>query len=398
MIEDALLPAAAHLTGPSAPQVIGAAIAASGGRLVACRPSQVQYRPHSDLVVRYRCEVRRDGATVHDTVLAGTTAAGRHPGTVPVEAVALDGTTLSVGVWRWPFDPILPDLVTMAAPDLAGEQLASLVGARPHLEVVAYRPTERAVIRVDGPHRRLYVKIVPPAATEALAMRHERLAAAGVPVPRVLATGSGWIAMSALDGTTLRDRLKGGDHRLPSPDRYLALLDVLATVELPVGTPLRSRIEDAPHHAAMLGTVLPGARQRLTEIVDRLAAEPLARRLDGTVHGDLHEAQLVVDDRSVIGLLDVDDAGPGDPLDDIAALLGHLRFRAVSSGDQRIDTYADRLRAAVPTRYDRAVVDRHVAAVLVGLATGPFRIQQADWATTTHRVLDLVDDHLDATA
>ena len=398
MIEDPLLPAAVHLTGDDAADVLRPALAAAGGELLACRVSHVQYRPESDLVVRYRCEVRRRGScdSTTETLLAATTIAGPFAGTVPIEATTVDGTTLAAGVWRWPFDPILPDLATMVTPHLAAGELRHLVGAAPELEVVAYRPTERAVVRVRGDGREVYVKVVPPAVVGALIGRHAALSGAGLPVPRVLAAGDGWIAMEALTGTTLRDRLKHGSARLPSPDGYRELLDALAGIDLPDAMPVRSRVDDAPHHAAMLRTVLPDARGRLDGIVERLSAGPTAPRQVGTVHGDLHEAQLVVDDRSVVGLLDIDDVGPGDPLDDVGTLVAHLRFRAATSGDRRIDAYADAVRSAVAADRDRADIDRHVAAVLVGLATGPFRIQQPEWEATTRRVLDLIDQHLSA--
>lgn len=395
-IEDPLLPAAAHLTGPGASDVLRPVVAAAGGELLSCRTSHVQYRPLSDLVVRYRCAIRRGGIDVTDTLLAATTIAGPHAGTLPVEAEAPDGRALSVGVWRWPFDPVLVDLSTMVTPHLANAHLRELVGGDAVLEVVAYRPTERAVVRARGADREVYVKIVPPAVTAALTHRHVTLADAGLPVPRILATGSGWIAMEALGGTTLRDRLKNGSDRLPSPDRYQELLAVLGDVDLSDAAPVRSRIDDAPHHAAMLGTVLPDVRGRLDAIVERLSAPSTSRPHIGTVHGDLHEAQLVVDDTTVTGLLDIDDVGPGDPLDDVGALVAHLRFRALTSGDRRIEGYAAAVRSALSASYDDWDVDRHIAAVLVGLATGPFRIQQPDWAATTRCVLDLIDHHLTA--
>jgi hypothetical protein len=395
-IEDPLLPAAAHLTSAAATEVLRPVVAATGGELLSCRTSHVQYRPESDLVVRYRCEIRRGGIDVTDNLLAATTVAGPFAGTLPVEAEAPDGSVLSVGVWRWPFDPILVDLTTMVTPRLAHTHLGDLVGSDAALEVVAYRPTERAVVRVRGTDREIYVKVVPPAATAGLVRRHVTLADAGLPVPRVLAAGNGWIAMESLVGTTLRDRLKNGADRLPPPDRYRELLDVLSDIDLGATTPARSRLADAPHHAAMLGTILPDGCGRLHAIVEQLTAPCASGPLTGTVHGDLHEAQLVVDDTTVTGLLDIDDVGPGDPLDDVGALVAHLRFRAVTSGDRRIDAYAAAVRCALSSSHDDREVDRHIAAVLVGLATGPFRIQQPAWAETTRRVLDLVEHHLAA--
>ncbi len=396
VIEDPLLPAAVHLTGPGAVDVLRPVVAAAGGELLSCRTNHVQYRPESDLVVRYRCEVRRDGVTGTDTVLAATTTSGPFAGSVPIEAHAADGSHLSVGVWRWPFDPILVALETMVTPRLAAERLHHLVGAAPELDVVAYRPTERAVVRVRGDGHEIYVKVVPPSSTASIVDRHVHLARAGLPVPRLLASGDGWIAMEALVGTTLRERLKQGVERLPTPNRYRDLLDRLASVELPSASPVRSRLDDAPHHAAMLATVFPEARGRIDEIVGQLSGSSPTRRLVGTAHGDLHEGQLVVDDETVIGLLDIDDVGPGDPLDDIGTLVAHLRFRAATSGDRRIDAYAEAVRDAVAVGHDVADVDRHIAGVLVGLATGPFRIQQPGWEATTQRVLDLVEHHLGA--
>lgn len=392
-IHDPLLPAAAHLTGPGAGDVLRPAVEAAGGELVECRTLHVQYRPESDLVVRYRCSIRRDGTVDSDTLLAATTVGGPPPGTLPVEAPTPDGVPLVVGVWRWPFDPILTDLTTMVTPHLAGEHLDEFVGGDTRLDVVAYRPTERAVVRASGRRGAVYVKVLPPASVAALVERHGALRGAGLPVPQVLGHGHGWIALEALEGTTLRERLKSERRRLPDPDRYRELLDVFSAVALDDEPPMRSRLDDAPHHASMLAAVLPRLNSRLTEISDRLAATPTPPAL-GTVHGDLHEAQLVVDDTSITGVLDIDDVGRGDLLDDVGTLVGHLRFRALTNDDISIDDYARAVRHSLSRNLDDADVDRHVAAVLAGLATGPFRIQQDAWEDTTTRVVDLIEHHL----
>jgi aminoglycoside phosphotransferase len=393
LIHDPLLPAAAHLTGPGAVEVLRPAVEAAGGELVECRTLHVQYRPESDLVVRYRCAIRRDGAVDADTLLAATTVAGPPPGTLPIEAQTSDGVSLAVGVWRWPFDPILTDLTTMVTPHLAGEHLDEFVGGDTRLDVVAYRPTERAVVRASGRRGAVYVKVLPPASVAGLVARHGALRSAGLPVPQVLGHGHGWIALEALEGSTLRERLKSGRSPLPDPDRYRELLHAFSAVTLEDELPMRSRLDDTPHHASMLAAVLPRLSSRLTAIADRLAATPTPPAL-GTVHGDLHEAQLVVDDTSITGVLDIDDVGRGDLLDDVGTLVGHLRFRALSSDDARIDDYARAVRRALSLDVDDADVDRHIAAVLVGLATGPFRIQQDGWEDTTTRVVDLIEHHL----
>ncbi|MEQ8438745.1 MAG: phosphotransferase [Ilumatobacter fluminis] len=395
LIADPLLPAAVHLTGDGAPDVLRPAVHASGGRLVDCHTSQVQYRPASDLVVRYRCRIERNGSTTDDTVLAGTTTNGIPTGTLPVEAVSPSGEHLRVGVWRWPFDPVLSALETMVTPHLAVQHLAGLVGGRPSLEVVAYRPTERAVVRATGDGRSIYLKVVAPAAVDGLVTRHQTLAAAGLPVPRVEAAGTGWIAMGALEGTTLRDRLKAGRSEHPPAHAYRELIDTMSTVDLGGLPPVRSRLDDAPHHAAILAAVEPSLRTRLDDLIGRLRASAPAPTL-ATAHGDLHESQLVVDDERIIGLLDIDDAGPGDPLDDAGTLLAHLRFRALTADDPSIDAVADGIRSSMCRRFAPADLDHRVAGVLIGLATGPFRLQHEAWRRTTDAVVELAERHLEA--
>lgn len=150
----------------------------------------------------------------------------------------------------------------------------------------------------------------------------------------------------------------------------------------------------------MLASVMPAERHRLDELIERfepLAEQALARR-GPTVHGDLHEGQLVVDTDTIIGVLDIDDVGPGDPVDDMATVIGHLRYRAGTAVDgtgPAIDRYADELWRGFTVRTDPVELDTVTAAVLVGLATGPFRIQQDDWATVVRGRLDLAERLLD---
>src|SRR5690606_12485824 len=92
VLDDAVLPAAAYLTSPAAGDVLGAALAAGGAELRSSEPNHVQYRPESDLVVRYKAEVAYpDGRVAVETLVAATTVHGPPPGTVPVEAELDDG-------------------------------------------------------------------------------------------------------------------------------------------------------------------------------------------------------------------------------------------------------------------------------------------------------------------
>lgn len=401
-IVDDAVPAVQHLTAPGAVDVLRAAVEAAGGTLHDALASQVQYRPGSDVVVRYRADVTwADGARrPGETLLAAASAAGPLPGALQVEASGGDAP-LVASVWRWPFDPLVPGLEGAVTPGRSDELLGPWVGAGAALEVVAYRPTERAVVRATGGDgRRVYLKVVRPGDVEALVARHERLLAGGLPVPEVLAVSAeeGVVVLAERPGTTFRDRIKQDLPGWPSPESLGTVVDRLRALD-PSGLPARpGRVVDALGHAQLLAAVAPELSERLAALCDRFrAAVPaVSERSGALVHGDLHEGQLVVDeDGAITGLLDVDDVGTGDPVDDLATVIGHLRFRVATAADDhdarrraaRLAAHVQALEAHGRTRVDPDALALDVAAVLVGLATGPFRIQRAGWRADTARVV-----------
>ncbi len=130
----------------------------------------------------------------------------------------------------------------------------------------------------------------------------------------------------------------------------------------------------------MLGTVVPKLRGRLDELIERFD-DAVVPEADTTIHGDLHEAQLIVRDATIVGVLDIDDAGPGAAIDDRANLIARLLFRSTLDREGRpaLARYADRIRTASLARFDGSQLDLHTSAALIGLATGPFRVQGPDW-------------------
>jgi hypothetical protein len=408
LVDDTVLPAAAHLTGPHARRVLRAAVEAVGGALGRSRPCHLHYRPGHDVVVRFDSRVQWNGDdAVDETLVAATTVSGPPPGTLPVEAVTPDGVTLTVGVWRWPFDPVVTGLAAAVTPSTAAAFLAGIATGRVGLEVVTYRPTQRAVVRaVDEAGTVVYVKAIRPAEVEGLVERHQALLSAGVPVPPILRHDPvrGLIAMGALTGPTIRDRIRRGDRRLPAATEYEALFTALAGVTLPGAKPVDGRADTALRHAAMLAAVLPGERTRLDRLAAALApaAERAEARAGPTIHGDLYESQLVTGrgrgrTGQICGVLDLDEAGPGDPLDDRATVIAHLLSRSVDSRGEarhRIVQYATTLRVAFGDSLgpdERSDLDLVTAGALVGLATGPFRIQQRNWPQAVRRRLAIAE-------
>jgi aminoglycoside phosphotransferase (APT) family kinase protein len=146
----------------------------------------------------------------------------------------------------------------------------------------------------------------------------------------------------------------------------------------------------------MLSIVAPQCSTRLERLTDAFAPalQRARERTPVTIHGDLYEAQLVVDGADFSGLLDVDGAGPGDPYADPATVLAHLRFRAGADPDrgEAVGGYADELRTGFVEVLDPDELDLVTAAALVGLATGPFRIQQRGWIREVERHLAAAEE------
>ena len=377
------------LTGDRAEPLVRAAVGPHE-ELVRWRVRSVDHRPGGRTTVAYDAVLRgRDGDARR--VVGATTAEGA-PG-LPV--VQMDG--LAVTVWPFPLDPALPALPG-ATDEAAVRDVLQACGVRTRgvrLDVRAYRPRRRAVVEVRTSGPRLFLKVVRPSRAEALHERHAVLRAAGVPVPRSLGvTATGLVVVEALDGTSLRDRLRTGGE-VPDAAALLALLHRLpaALCELPRR---RAWSDEVAHYAAVAAAALPAEAERCRQLADRVVALLGERPADEPAHGDLYEAQLLVDGGRICGLLDVDTAGPGRRADDLACLLAHVSVLA-----QREPEHAERSRAQVRTwlagldrSLDPVELRARAAGVTVSLATGPHRVQEQGWPAATRARLDLAESWL----
>ncbi|CAM5784837.1 Aminoglycoside phosphotransferase domain-containing protein OS=Cellulomonas persica OX=76861 GN=CPE01_09740 PE=4 SV=1 [Cellulomonas persica] len=103
-------------------------------------------------------------------------------------------------------------------------------------------------------------------------------------------------------------------------------------------------------------------------------------------HGDLHEAQLLVDGTGrVSGLLDVDTAGPGHLVDDVACLLAHLH--AVRPLTPELVAVAQCWTAEAAGIVDQGALRVRVAGVLLSLAAGALPPDPAAPADDSERML-----------
>lgn len=388
------LPVVATLLGDDAAGLLAAALAPSGGRLLAARPHDVAWWPGRSITVAYTAEVAWSGGG--ESVETLVASAGDR---IPEGALVLSGDLGEVALWRAPYDPALPGL----APALDPKVLVALLHdlqvrvdpARLSTRIMSYRPGRRAVIEVTAPRTRLFLKVVRPHRAAGIHGRHRQLRT-HLPVPESLGWSSehGVIALEALPGDTMRDLLAIGAP-LPGPSSVLALLD-----ELPA--PLDGATSWG-WRASELGGVVAAASPELAGRVGELAA-----RLDAAeaaldpmrhpavpVHGDLHDAQLLVRHGALSGLLDVDTHANGRRVDDLATMIGHLATlaTAVPHGDAVL-AHAQRLLDRFDHEVDPVDLRRAVSAVVLGLATGPFRVLEPGWRQSTELRVELAEQWL----
>lgn len=385
-LADPSVPADA-LLGPGAPALLAAAVAAGGGELRSLTARQTTYHPGRSLTVRYDAAVRwRGGPVTNDMLVA---SAGGH---LPGGALVLEDGDHQVAVWRVPSDPHLPGLAPALDPAAVRRLLHDLgapVGeCTPRLR--AYRPGGRAVIEIAAPGARLFLKVVRPRFARALHDRH-RLLADHVPVPRSLGWSGelGLVALQALGGVTLRRAL---DQRRGLPDAS-ALLGLLDRLPKPGSGTEPANGWHPGRFAALISAVAPELAARVGALSEVLAGVEATAEVPAVpVHGDFHEAQLLVEGGRITGLLDVDTFGLGRRVDDVAALIGHLSTLAGTSPRRAaIERYAANLLDTFDRSVDPVLLRQAVAAVVLGLATGPFRVLEPAWRTTTARRVRLAE-------
>jgi hypothetical protein len=245
-----------------------------------------------------------------------------------------------------------------------------------------------------GASSHMFLKVVPPSEVEGLHQRHRHLADS-LPVPDSLglAKSLGIVVMRAMPGKDLRSALRRGDSPIPEAHALATVVDGLPLPqpdwEASSPTGLVGGVID------LLGRLLPDERERLDFIGGTV--DSMARGSRVPVHGDLHEAQILIDGGSPVGLIDVDTYGWGRQGDDAATMLGHLHLLApgCKSPQQTIEL-ARKLNQLWDTIFDPVQLRISTAAVVLGLATGPFRVQSPNWPDETRARIDAAEQWVES--
>jgi Phosphotransferase enzyme family len=398
----------AELLGQDAARIVAPAVPA-GAAIGSLRATQVLFRPGSRVSVTYRAALEwADGARADEMVVALADREGLPPGAGTARA----GEQM-VAVWRAHEDPLLPGmeraLDTGFAHRLLTETGVSARGARVTLR--AYRPGRRAVVEVwpiEPEQRRLvftrsgrglraaskqdfpaiYLKVLSPERAPDVAAVHERLRQFVPAPPCAVADGPGILRLGVLRGASLGTCLRRGTPRAPDPAELVALLERVGDAELP-SAPHAGSDDRLRRHTSLLAALVPEEARRLQGLEAALGGA--ARQPVVTIHGDFHEGNVLVGDGGVTGLLDVDDAGPGERVDDLGLLIGRIWTLAHGKVGEPALRYCEELLRRSDPRVDPAELRRRIGVALVGRATGPFRNQLDGWPALTRRRIELAE-------
>jgi hypothetical protein len=313
-----------------------------------------------------------------------------------------------VTVWAYPYDPVLAGLpdaahapTVRAASRIAGSTAFAATPLR-------YRPMQRAVFRYlvlsgGGPRRVRFGKVL---RDDAFArtfqahrnLRHTRIARAA---PRAVTDLENLVLFEPMRGRDLRSLLKDGS-RLPSPGRVAGLVERVANAGWSGDAKSRTPGRSVRIAATLLAQVLPERRVEIAGLAAELAGRAEGTSAGPTIHGDLYEAQIFVDEHHRLGLIDLEDAGPGDPLLDAANLLSHLATLSVSDprAQGRPLAYRVLLRRALldALGVSEAELAWRESLSMLLLATGPFRVLAPDWRRKIAARVDAAARLLDRSA
>jgi hypothetical protein len=391
----------AVLTEPDASGLLDSAVATMGGVLRDWSATHVDHRPGRSTTVAYRTRVQWPDGERTETLGARLSSAAPpstdHPGVVRMS----DGSR-EVQVWRFPADPALPGLRAVCDPGAVAELLRA-TGVEPSgagIRVVGYRPCRRAVVEITTPTARVFAKVLRPGAAADVHRRLEVTRAAGLPTPRSLGWNEdGILVLEPLPGLGLREVVRRYGSHACSPDELLDLLDRLPgeLTELPRRRPWS---ESAAYYADVIAAAVPELGDHAGAVAAAVAAELDADddADDDAVHGDFYEAQLLASDGRITGLLDVDTAGPGRRVDDLACMVAHLSVLVTMA--PATSTGVRSALASWTGRFDRAV-DPHqlrirAAGAVLSLAIGPYRTQESGWPRAVADRIELAGQWLHA--
>ena len=310
-------------------------------------------------------------------------------------------------LYRYADDPYLPGLKEAASVEsalrLVNRYVLSVPARRVRVDIVRYRPGNRAVLRHRFGKVRFYVRVMRPDVAGSLLNAARLIQLSGFVTPRLagLWREGGVVWLSEIPGKNMRKHIRCGNQ--PNPE---TLLDGLAKLW---DLPLRD-VDARPFNLA-------GAYRRAKRAFVNVLEEDEARRtlnaairaLDPFVqswrpshvaHNDFYDDQMLVLPDGRVALVDFEEAGPGDAMLDVGNFLAHLRWGAHFGREKEAEAqgaYRVIFRQAALERFgwDERELALREAVCLFRICTNAIRHPQPDWRRRLEEGLSMVNETID---
>ena len=315
------------------------------------------------------------------------------------------GVGSALRIVRFPDDDYLPGLPEACSPESATRLVSSHVMAIPprrmRVQVIRYRPRSHAVLRHRMGKSRLYVRVVRPSTVPDILKSAELIGRSDFTVPRLagLWQEGGVLWFSEIPGRNLRGQIRKGEQPAPG-----TILDGLASLwAVPEGESASQPFNLQGAYRRAKGILGHSVEEHDDGWQDyRKAVEALDPFIDdwratGTAHNDFYDDQLVMLPEGKIALVDIEGAGPGDPMLDVGNFLAHLKWSSqVSQRGNSFGEYYDAFREEALQRFRWAESDLGLreAVCLFRVCTNAVRHPREDWREKMAMGLSLVNEVL----
>ena len=314
----------------------------------------------------------------------------------------------ATGLYRYPEDPHLPGLKTAASVEpalkLLNRHVLSVPARRLRVDMVRYRPGNRAVLRHRLGRVNFYARVIRPDTLDLLLKAASLVQRSGFAVPRLAGCweDGGVLWMSEIPGRNLRRHIRRGHQSPPG-----TLLDGLVKLwDIPM-----QDIDTRPFNLA--GAYRRAKRAFTNALADdpngRIILKEATRSLDPfveswkpshTAHNDFYDDQMLALPDGRIALVDFEEAGPGDPMLDIGNFLAHLLWASHFGSEKEASAksaYHSIFLAETLGRMDWNERDLALreAVCLFRVCTNAIRHPRPDWRNRLREGLTLVNEILE---
>lgn len=278
------------------------------------------------------------------------------------------------------------------------------------LETLAYKPGRRYVAAAiidecdpsSNPTEPLHTfKFYSGSQFSQTLQRLQTIRLAYAPAPRVVANHPHYrvIAVEWIQGQLLADLVahgRGVDALLFEVGSELARLH---RTPIPHGASPAAPTHELQEIASYIGFICPSQSKLAIHTVAVTAARLFEFRKRHTmIHGDFYAKQVLVD-RGKVRFIDFDQAGLGNPYQDVGNFVAKLYWQQLVLG-QSFSTVESMTEAFLlgyrshSDSFDENAFRVHLSAGLIRCATHPFRRAMADWPNATHQLLKLAQSFL----